>query len=270
MTRTLEITGIIVLIIVIAAIAYFAFIYESTLRTQPSQTAPQTTQSVAPANTTLPQTSNITEFTPFSRKEINISSKEGANLSVTAPDGVNITVHIPVGTFALINNVTHSNYTFTLATFNIKNLGNPAGYANQSPAYGFAFEVDGQITPTIDFTNSTKAPMPLTTTAKYPDTWGSWAFLGGEFNLSSGIYSGGNYVLQNSWSYNSISGIMTNTQFYKPIMWVFTIGPAHQTVVTIVNKTTTSTESSNTVNATATNTMSHNTTTTASGGYNYG
>jgi hypothetical protein len=215
---------IIIVVIVIAAVYYVATSYKAPTTTTPMVTAATAPTTVAAASTTVAATPKMSTF---SKKSETANASKASSVSVTAPDGVNITVTIPAGTYVSINNKSVSAYNFTLATFNIANVGSPPGYPNQTPAYGFAFEVNGQISPSITFVNSTGAPVHLTTLTHYPSTWGSWAFLGGTFNASTGAYTGGSYAIQNAWAYNATSGTMTNTQFYKPVMWIFTIGPSH-------------------------------------------
>ncbi len=241
MVKTGIAIGIIVIAIIIIGAAYYAVTYK----------APQTTVSTTVAAVTTPATnvSTAPSLSTFSKSTVTVTPTKSKSVSVTAPDGVNITAFIPIGTYALINNKTIGTYNFTLATFNINHgsIGSPSGYPNQTPAYGFAFEVNGQITANITFVNSTKSPVHLTTMTHYPTTWTSWAFLGGTFNSSTGTYTGGSYAIQNTWSYNASSGAMTNTQFYKPLMWIFTIGPAPA-----APSSTTAPAASNTVKSTTT------------------
>ncbi len=240
----LAIGAIVVVIIIIAAVYYVATSYKAptTTTTATAATAPTT---VTAAPTTVAATPMMSTF---SKKSETANASKASSVSVTAPDGVNITAIIPAGTYVSINNKSVSAYNFTLATFNITNVSSPPGYPNQTPAYGFAFEVNGQISPSITFVNSTGAPVRLTTVAHYPNTWGSWTFLGGAFNASTGAYTGGSYAFQDTWTYNATSGTMTNTQFYKPVMWIFTIGPAHQSPA---SSTTTAQQASTTVSTTA-------------------
>lgn len=219
--------GVIIIVIIIIGAAYYASTAYKAPKTTISTTVAPAPTTVAASTTTAATTAPTAVLSTFSSKSATINASKATTVTVTAQDGVNITVMIPAGTYALINNQTVSIYNFTLATFGLKNVGNPVGYPNQTPAYGFAFEVNHQITPSISFVNSAKAPVPLTTIAHYPNTWGSWIFLGGVFNASTGVYTGGSYTVQNIWIYNTTSSTMTNTQFYKPVMWIFTIGPAH-------------------------------------------
>ncbi len=238
--------GVIVLVIIVAGAVYYL---GNQTHTSPAATPTTATTSATTALTTTSavttvQKSAVPILTKFSSKSVEVNSTKQANTTVTAPDGVNITVMIPAGTYVLSGNNLLQNYNFTLATFDIANLSGPSGYRNQTPAYGFAFEVNGMIDPAISFVNVSKAPMHLTTITHYPNTWYSWAYVGGTFNSSTGIYTGGNYVAENTWTYNTTAGTMTNTQFYKPIMWIFTIGPAQTTVAagaanTLTTQTTT-------------------------------
>lgn len=253
MTNAGMIAAGIIIVIVVAGAAYY-------IATLPPATTTSTTvaTTVAPT-TTVSSSGTLAVLSAYSSKSALVNASKGAILTVTAEDGVNITVTIPPGTFVLVSNQTLPVYNFTLATFALKsNIGSPAGYSNQTPAYGFAFEVNGQITPNISFVNSSKVAVPLTTVTHYPSTWGSWIFLGGTFNASTGTYTGGKYVAQNTWEYNATSGTMTNTQFFKPVLWIFTIGPARTSTV---SSTTTAAQTSASSSSTST------ATTTTSGGY---
>ncbi len=222
--------GIVIGIIIVAVIAIAAayYIYGSSASHAKAPTTVATTASTTAASTTI-NAMPVPVMTKFSSSTIMINPNKSSTVMVTAPDGVNITVMIPAGTYAMVGNNMLQSFNFTLATFNIMNLSSPSGYSNQTPAYGFAFEVNGSISPSISFVNATKAPVHLTTITHYPSTWYSWAYVGGTFNESAGTYTGGKYIAENAWTYNSITGTMTNTQFYKPIMWVFTVGPAQAT-----------------------------------------
>jgi hypothetical protein len=236
--------GIIIGIIVIAVVIGFAY-YISLPPTLPTTSVPTNTITVSTTIVTTAYHNSVPILTKFSSKSVDVNSSSPANVTVTAPDRVNITVMIPSGTYALVSNNLLQTYNFTIATFTIMNVSSPTGYKNQTPAYGFAFEVNGSINPAISFVNANKAPMHLTTVTHYPSTWYSWAYVGGTFNTSTGTYAGGNYLIKNTWTYNTTKGTMTNTQFYKSIMWIFTIGPAQAvtttTVATTVNASTVAT-----------------------------
>ena len=233
--------GVIVIIVILIAIAYYLSRPPIPSATTASTSA--TTSMVTTAAVAAIHQSAIPTLTKFSSSSVSVNASRKATATVTAPGGVNITVSLPAGTYAMVNNNTLQSYNFTLATFTIANMTSPAGYTNQTPAYGFAFEVNGEINPAISFVNATRAPVHLTTVTHYPSTWRSWAYVGGIFNSSTGTYIGGNYLVENAWSYNATTGTMTNTQFYKPIVWIFTIGPAQATttaVATTVNAPKTS------------------------------
>ena len=247
--------GVIVIIVILVAVVYYLSrpsVTSATTSSTPATTSIVTTEAV----TTAPHAA-IPTLTKFSSSSVYVNASRKANVTVTAPDGVNITVNLPAGTYAMAGNSLLRGYNFTLATFTITNMSSPPGYKNQTPAYGFAFEVNGEINPEISFVNSTKAPVHLTTVTHYPSTWYSWAYVGGSFNASTGIYTGGNYLVENIWSYNATNGSMTNKQFYKPIMWIFTIGPLQST--TTIKATTT--------NAYTASTTQSTTTTSGYGGY---
>ena len=72
--------------------------------------------------------------------------------------------------------------------------------------------------------------MPLITTAQYNSSWTSWTLLGGKQVNTS--YVGGSYKFADVWTYNSTKNEIVNTQFFKPVMWVFMIKPSNVTVTT--------------------------------------
>ncbi|MCL5428073.1 MAG: hypothetical protein M1321_02725 [Candidatus Marsarchaeota archaeon] len=235
--------SIVIVIIVVAGAAYYISRTSASTATMSTATS---TITAAVATTTAVTTPHAVAAVPVMRRtgsrSVEVNASRPANATVIAPDGVNITVSIPAGTYALVGNSLLGGYNFTIATFSIENVSSPPGKQSQTPAYGFAFEVNGEISPGISFVNSTKAPVHLTTVTHYPSTWYSWAYVGGAFNSSTGTYTGGNYLVENEWSY-AANGTMTNTQFYKPIMWIFTIGPAQQNaaVTTTANASPTTT-----------------------------
>lgn len=203
--------GIVVLVIIIAV--YFFATGTHKIASNSSTTA------VTTLATTIQQRSPP-ELTLFNSTTKNINASLGGIVTTLASDGVNISVRISPGTYVKMNGTKLSSYNFTVATFTLSS-GFPSP-VNQTAAYGFAFEINNKINPSAEFVSSNGTSMPVTTTTKYPDTWTSWAWLGGSLNGTA--YVGGNYAVQNAWSYNTVAGTMTNTQFFKPIMWVFTIG----------------------------------------------
>jgi hypothetical protein len=246
--------GVIVVIIILIGAAY----YLSRSSTTPASTISTTgttavTTAAATAAATTAPPSAVPLLTKFSSTSVAVNAIKQANAVVSAPDGVNISVMIPAGTYALVDNSTLQAYNFTIATFNIANVSSPPGYTNQTPAYGFAFEVNGAINPAISFVNATGSPVHLTTVTHYPNTWYSWAYVGGAFNASAGTYTGGNYLIENAWSYNATSVTMTNVQFYKPIMWIFTFGPANAATTTVAAAASNSSKTSVTQQSNSTN-----------------
>jgi len=215
-----------------------------------SFTAPRTT---APSTSTVPVTP---EMKLYSSNTITFNSVNGTrNVSVVAPDGVTILATIANGTYAQINSTMSKSFNFTLATFTLtQGITSPPNESNEIPAYAYAFEVNGKISPSISFVNSSGKPMPVITNAKYPPSWGSWTFLGGTFNGTE--YVGGAYAFHDTWSYNSTTGLITNTQFYKPVMWVFTITQNKTTASTTAPTTQPTTLPTTTVPVTTTPTSS--------------
>ena len=161
-------------------------------------------------------------LTLYSYNTLKVNTATGGTVNVKAPDGSEIEAVISPGTYAELQNETKllSEYNFTIATFKLSS-GFPAPNSTMFPLYGLAFEVDGEINSSISFVNSTGGEMPIATIAPYPETWTTWALLGGSFNGTT--YGGGNYTSENKWVYNASSGTITNTQFAKPVIWIFQI-----------------------------------------------
>lgn len=193
---------------------YGGYYSTSIVPTQHNNTSTTTVETIAAA---------VPSFTLYSINTISVNATRGGTTTVKAPDGVNITAVIPAGTYAKIGNSLLASYNFSISTFTTANVTAPSSNSTYAVAYGFAFEVNSRITTNYTFVNSSGANRPLTTYAKYPSTWTSWAWLNGAFNGTS--YTGGAYAVQNKWSYNGTTGTLTNTQFIKPVMWVFLIAP---------------------------------------------
>ncbi len=176
------------------------------------------------SSTTMPATSTIAiaqkpVFTQVAEKTIAVNASNGTSLTILDPFSKNLTVEINAGTYVKIGNSILPNYNFTIATYALHNVTSPPNESDYMPAFGFAYLVNGKLSPAIEFVNSTGSPMPLTTIAEYPSTWTSWAFLGGALNGTT--YVGGKYALKNTWSYNATNSMLVNRQFVKPVMWVF-------------------------------------------------
>jgi hypothetical protein len=179
------------------------------------------------STTTIKAAPAVPAFAMYSINTIVVNATKGGTSTVNAPDGVSITAVIPAGTYAKSGNSILASYNFSLSTFTTANVTAPPSNSTYAVAYGFAFEVNKRITTNYTFVNSSGVNRPLTTYAAYPPTWTSWAWLGGTLNGTS--YKGGSYAVQNKWTYNSTTGLLTNVQFIKPVMWVFLIAPPSPT-----------------------------------------
>jgi hypothetical protein len=164
------------------------------------------------------------EITLHSEKtiEVNANSTSSYSISVSTPGSYNLTVIISPGTYALINKTMESRYNFTLATFN-QNSTFPSPSTNYTVLFFFVFEVNGVVSKDIMFVNSSGDARPVTTEINSPFNWTSWTFLGGELINNGTVYNytGGSYVFSNSWTFNSTSHELVNTQFFSPVPWVF-------------------------------------------------
>ncbi len=189
------------------------------------------------STTTIPQAPAV--FTLFNASTSSINATEGGFLSVKSFDGVAVNVTIPADTFANVSGTLLSKYNFTLAIFTVSNLALPPNESNYNMAYGFAYEVNGKITPAISFVNRLGKNQPVITTAAYPPTWGSWTYFGGSLSANGTTYTGGAYKFKDAWTYNATAKTISNDQFFKPVMWVFTFAPAANVSSTTVPSTTT-------------------------------
>lgn len=152
-------------------------------------------------------------FKVIDEQTVTVSSSQGAIIRVGP-----ITTIVTPGTYAeLSSDNILSMYNFSLILLNVKSVPPPPGYYNNlTPAYAFAFAINGQITPSYSLVNSNKTPNPTITIVQAPDTWTSWTWFGGTFNGT--VYTGGTYKFPNKWIYGN--NLMVNTQFYKPVIWI--------------------------------------------------
>ncbi|MEM0154839.1 MAG: hypothetical protein QW814_03340, partial [Methanothrix sp.] len=207
--------------------------------------------------TTIPPTP-VPTFLLYNSTTKSVNATNGAKFSLMAMDGKLINVTVPPGTYVKIDNKTLSSYNFTLALYGISNLSAPSAASKDIVAYGFAFLVNGLISPNISFVNATGADRPLITTAQYNDSWTSWTVLGGKQVNTS--YIGGKYAFANVWTYNSTLNEIVNSEFFKPVMWVFLIKPSNVTVTSSAPTTvsTAPTTTPTTISTTAPYTSSSN------------
>ena len=178
------------------------------------------------SNTTSPSTSfntsststvstvPVATFQVISENNIAVNAITGGIVSVPGIEEV-----IAPGTYALIGNNTVGAYNFSLILFNTKNVPSPNNNGTLTPSGAFAYAINGQITTAITLVNATKSPKAVTTyVTGNASTSTTWTFLGGTFNGTS--YTGGKYAFADIWKQKN-STTMVNTQFIKPVMWVF-------------------------------------------------
>lgn len=124
------------------------------------------------------------------------------------------------------------------------NVTSPPNISNYRPGGAYAFEVNGLITPSIEFVNSSGKPYPVISTVKANYSTTTWTFLGGTFNGTA--YKGGKYAFADVWNHTNAT-TMVNTQFFKPVVWVFesnvsaSIPATTSTIPTTTNTTATTT-----------------------------
>ncbi|ACP46140.1 conserved hypothetical protein [Sulfolobus islandicus Y.G.57.14] len=152
---------------------------------------------------------------------VNATSGQGYTLQVG-----NIIVIVKPNTYAALANGTMlSVYNFSLVTFSLEAIYSPPTALNLTPLYAFAFAVNNQITPGISLVTMSNgkvvAQPPITVVWGAPSTWTSWTWFGGTFNGTA--YIGGSYKFVDHWLYGN--GVMINTQFFKPVIWIFESAP---------------------------------------------
>ena len=164
-----------------------------------------------------PYYGNTPAFVVVGGETVTVNAASGQSYTLQVG---NIKVVVPPGTYAEFTNGTMlSTYNFSLvlmADYDIPPPPSPSGYV---PIYTFAFEVNGQITPTITFVNSNGKPQGILTYVYTAPgvNWTSWTWLGGTFNGT--VYIGGHYAFPDPWTYFG-NGTMF-IKFIKPVPWVF-------------------------------------------------
>ncbi len=157
--------------------------------------------------------------------------------------GVPVLVHIPAGTYALVNGQQLSTYSFRIENFWLSSVPNPSG-TGQNASYGTAFEINNNLTGR--FVSSSGSPVALQVSVRYPSTEGIWLWTGGTVDNNGHTYFdgtpeqqyiGGSYSGQLNWaSYNQTTGNTTTLSLSAPALWVFTTGatpPKFSTTTTI-------------------------------------
>jgi len=175
------------------------------------------TQPTTSINQTTPVTQAVPQFILKAISTVHVNASNGANLSIL---NSSIRAVVRPGTYIKSGSNIYSSYNFSLAFFNVQNVTSPPNSTDYTPSGAFAFEVNGQITPNIEFVNSSGATYPIVTfvAAGYNTT--SWTFLGGSLAQNGSAYIGGKYAFADSWSHPN-STTMVNDAFFKPVMWVF-------------------------------------------------
>jgi hypothetical protein len=193
----------------------------NTTTTANTTTTKTTTTNTTTTNTTSHNTTTITPsltvFPVVQKGSIIINASTGANISLGNGNGV----EIRPGTYALVDNVLESQYNFSVVFFDVPtSLSVPQNMSGYTPTGAYAFAVNGLITPTISFVNSSRAPDPIITVLRLPNSSATttWTYLGGNYNGTA--YVGGKYAIANKWEYPN-STTLVNNEFYKPVVWVF-------------------------------------------------
>lgn len=176
----------------------------STVATSVQSTSPTTIQKVA-----APLLTTVNSVTSF------VNGTRGATVALVNDS---IVALIRPGTYVLSGNVMYDNYNFTLALFSVSNIGSPPNESQYTPVGAYAFEVNGKISPQIEFVNASGKPYAIISTVKAGQNTTSWTFLGGAFNGTA--YVGGKYAFADNWMHVN-STTMINNVFVKPVMWIF-------------------------------------------------
>ena len=204
--------------------------------------SPTNSSSNSSSKSSASSNSLVALFTTTASKTIlvNASSSSPSYVSVG-----NISVTVLPGTYMQEGNKTFSSYNFTLVTFSFRNLSNPD--SSNTATYAYAFEANHEINLSISFVDFSGNPRAPVSVVKAPSNLSSWTYIGGTFNNTAGTYSGGTYLGEDKWVHNA-NGTMTNTQFFKPVVWVFTKPSYNQTnsynQTTTLNQTTQTPQSS--------------------------
>ncbi|MEM3841210.1 MAG: hypothetical protein QXN59_00740 [Candidatus Micrarchaeaceae archaeon] len=211
----------------------------------PSSTATVVSLTVAGAiskNTTVPTTTvaqtTVTKdyFGVISKATFEVNGTKGGTFTLNNV----ITAVIPANTFVLDNGSTIKLYNFSIIDFSVpSSLQGPN--STLSPYGAYAFAVNEEISPSIEFVNASDKPQPIKSIVVGSQNDTSWTYFGGVYNGSA--YSGGKYVFADVWSHPN-SSVMVNDQFFKPVLWVFEepakpAATVTTTVQPIVSKATT-------------------------------
>ncbi len=180
-----------------------------------------------------------------------VNGNAGATVSVA---NNSITATVRPGTYVMIGNSILKQYNFTLALFSVYGVSSPPNESYYVPVGAYAFAVNGRISPLIEFVNASGKPMPIISTVMVKPNMNitSWTFLGGTFNGTA--YNGGKYAFADTWKRINSTAI-TNTAFFKPVMWVFELYTKPS------NSTSTAPQQTSTVQSTVQSTIAPSTTT---------
>ena len=162
-----------------------------------------------------PYYGNTPAFVVVAGETVTVNAVSGQSYTLQVG---NIRVVVKPGTYAeLANGKMLSTYNFSLVILADYDIP-PPYQSDYVPIYTFAFEVNGQITPTITFVNASGKPQGILTYVYTAPgvNWTSWTWLGGMFNGT--IYVGGKYAFADHWTYFSNGTMMTT--FIKPVPWV--------------------------------------------------
>ena len=178
-------------------------------------------------------------FHLIAQKSIQVNSTKGANISL----GSALRVVIKPGTYVFVSNSLLSTYNFSLIDFSASKSYVPSNASNYIAIGAYAFAVNGVISPNIQFVNQSKDPSPIISYVMANNSTTSWTLLGGVFNGSA--YINGTYKFPNVWSHPN-NTVMVNTQFSRPVMWVF-LSKISQIIIAPTTSVSASTTTINTV-----------------------
>ncbi|MEZ0249208.1 MAG: hypothetical protein ABWJ97_08020 [Thermoproteus sp.] len=128
----------------------------------------------------------------------------------------NIIAVVPPGTYLSTPNGVKAIYNFSLVYYAVQDV---PGVLGMAPLGAYAFAANGEVTAQYTFVDSSGRPAPIVTVAFFPRSVTTWTWLSGSPARQDAPLINGTYRFPNVWTYGD--GYMVNTQFVKPVPWVF-------------------------------------------------
>ncbi|MEL9991698.1 MAG: hypothetical protein QXP98_06065 [Thermoproteus sp.] len=128
----------------------------------------------------------------------------------------NIIAVVPPGTYLSTPNGVETMYNFSLVYYAAQDF---PGVLGMAPLGAYAFAADGEVTTQYTFVDSNGRPAPIVTIAFFPRSVTTWTWLSASPAGQDAPLTNGSYRFPDVWTYGD--GYMVNTQFVKPVPWVF-------------------------------------------------